>query len=87
MGTLLILLIILAISLAIHSLFVALATVVVKRIWFSSRGYGHIKHSKTKRNNISNANIYIYDEKNKYSSTGWTFNEETQLWEPPKNMK
>ena len=27
------------------------------------------------------------NERKGKSATGWTFNEETQLWEPPKNMK
>lgn len=28
-----------------------------------------------------------WNESHGRSATGWTFNEETQLWEPPKNMK
>lgn len=71
--------VILAISLGIFAVFVAVTTITIKRAWFSSRKKKTYRHKQIYeiRTNHQNKNGKFY------SPTGWTFNEETKLWEPP----
>ena len=63
-------------GLAIFSLFVAIGTYIVKRIYLRSMGR---KLTVIKSVTIA-GNTTTFE-------TGWTYNEKTQLWEPPDYAK
>ena len=68
----------------VFSALVALATVVVKKVWLSNKN----KTVKYQNNMVQEERAHTYsqahskDEPNWYP-TGWVFNEKTQLWEHP----
>lgn len=85
MGILLLIIIILAILLAIFSLFVATATIIVKKVWFSCRVRTPSKTIHVQRNRPSqkNSEFQSRNDGKTYSPTGWVWNDNTKLWEPP----
>lgn len=90
MGVLLLILFILATALGVFVIFVALATIIVKKVWFSTKRPNTYTNTFTQTNtgkNSYNSSEREYDGLQKRSPTGWTFNEETQLWEPPDYLK
>ena len=79
MGILVLILIVIAISLGVYALFIATATIVFKIIWFSAKIKQNVTFTQTNREG--------YPGKQKWYPTGWVFNEETQLWEPPDYLR
>lgn len=75
----LLIIIMMAISLAIFAAFVAIATIIVKKVWLSTKI--NSTYNTTKSNDYrtfqSSSNGKIY------SATGWVWNEKTKLWERP----
>ena len=49
--------------------------------------YGYINWSYDLKTKKWEGPIYTPEGQRKQSETGWTFNEETQLWEPPKSLQ
>lgn len=74
-----IILLCLILSLCIFSGFVALGTYLIKRTWLSQK-------ARIQKIEIDYKTIERFQNKEnvKYSPTGWIWNEETQLWDPPK---
>ena len=74
-----IVLLVLAIGLIIFSIFVALGTYVVKRVYF---------RSKTQRHKADDS-AYCGNPKEgtKWYPTGWTYNTKTGKWEPPNYLQ
>ena len=69
------LLFLMLIPLGIYALFVALATFAVKKVWL-------INQAK-KANQIHQEEQEYKSTTGKWYSTGWVFDEKTQLWQPP----
>lgn len=65
-----------AIRIAILSGIAALITVIVKKVWNSG-------NKPNQNQQIHNVGKEGYSGKQRWYPTGWIFNEETQLWEPP----
>ena len=91
-----ILLLILAISLAVFALFVAIATIIVKKIWLSGSGYRKYNNYRTyeyKATPMVNRQKVTYSTNSTttepkdgdISPTGWVYNGKTKLWERPKD--
>ena len=86
---LILILLLLAVSLAIFSLFVAVGTIVIKKIWFKNKF--HIVKEKERHREQTQTHNQSYrgnpSNNTQWYPTGWTYNEETQLWEPPDYVK
>ena len=92
MAVLILILILLAISLGVFALFVAMATIVVKKVWFSNRQryqsrthtYNYTPEVNHQRNTYSTESTKAEPKDGEISPTGWVYNENTKLWELPK---
>ena len=88
MGILLLILFILAFSLGGTALVAAVATIIVKKIWLSGNQnrYSSSTHTTTSRSKPRNEEFRTFQSRNDgktYSPTGWAWNENTKLWDPP----
>lgn len=89
-GILLVIILALAFSLGVFCLFVAVGTYVVKKIWFSDAGgrprkysYSHLSVQNRSGNNNGYREFRSSTDGKTYSATGWVWNDNTKLWEPP----
>lgn len=70
-----------AISIMIYAVIVAVATVVIKRVWLTHKRKAKIQiYTYNPPQNYEEENTFIE------SPTGWIWNEEKKLWEPPNYL-
>lgn len=68
----------------VFAVLVALATVVVKKVWLSNKNRTVYNKTQNERKNTYHQ-AHSENKPNRYP-TGWVFNENTQLWENPDLM-